>query len=280
MSGFAALCGALVGFGVFLVMVGLRGVEPGASERRASRRLDRVGLRLALALVAGGIMALLTRWPVAALLAAVVGTAAPSLVGGGAARRAAIARTEAVAAWTEMLRDTMAASAGIEQAIVVSAPVAPPPIRAEVRLLAARLERQRLAPALAGFAATLADPTADLVVSALVLASRRQARRLGELLGTLAEAAREQANMRLRVDAGRARTRTAVRVITATTLAFALGLVALNRGYLAPYDSVVGQLVLLVVGACFAAALWWLAAMARVAAPERFLSPAEEGDQR
>ena len=276
MSGFAALCGALVGFGIFLVAVGLRGVEPGAaSERRASRRLDRAGLRLVLALAAGAVMALLTRWPVAALLAAAVGFAAPSLVGGRAARRAAIARTEAVAAWTEMLRDTMAAAAGIEQAIIITAPVAPPPIRAEVATLAARLERERLVPSLQEFAEALDDPTGDLVVSALILASERQARRLGELLGTLAGAAREQASMRLRVEAGRARIRTAVRVITVTTLAFALALVALNRGYLEPYDTLAGQVVLVVVGACFGAALWWLASMARVGAPERFL--AEEG---
>ena len=280
MSAFAALCGALVGFGVFLVVSGLRGVEPGeTSERRAPRRLDRVGLRLALALAAGGVVALLTRWPVAALLAAAVGAAAPSLVGGGAARRSAIARTEAVAAWTEMLRDTMAAAAGIEQAIMVSAPVAPAAIRAEVLTLAARLERERLVPSLRDFAPALADPTGDLVVSALVLASERQARRLGDLLGTLAGAAREHANMALRVEAGRARTRTAVRVITATTVAFALGLVAFNRGYLHPYDSVLGQVVLGLVGACFGGAFWWLATMARVAAPDRFLAAAEE-DQR
>ena len=278
MSAVGAVFGALVGFGVVLLVLGLRGVEPHAARPRwPTRRPEQLVLRLALGVGAGVVIGLLTRWPVAALLAAALGVAGPSLVGGGAARRAAVARTEAVAAWAEMLRDTMAAAAGIEQAIMATAAVAPPPIREEVRHLAARLERERLVPALREFAEALGDPTADLVVSALVLASQRQARRLGELLGTLARAAREQADMRLRVEAGRSRTRTAVRVITATTLAFALALVVLNRGYLDPYDSLVGQLVLMMVGACFGGAFWWLAAMARVGTPERFLA---NGGQR
>ena len=271
-----ALAGAVVGFGVLLVAMGLRGVEPGAApRRRPPRRLEHATLRLGLSLGAGVVVALFTRWPAAALLAAAVGFAGPSLLGGGAARRAAIARTEAVAAWAEMLRDTMAAAAGIEQAIMATAPVAPPPIRAEVSALAARLEREQLVPSLEEFAEALSDPTGDLVVSALILASERHARRLGELLGTLATAAREQASMRLRVEAGRARIRTAVRVITGTTVVFAAALVALNRTYLDPYDTLAGQVVLVVVGACFAGALWWLGSMVKVSAPQRFL--AEDG---
>ena len=44
---------------------------------------------------------------------------------------------------------------------------------------------------------------------ALILAAEHQAQRLGELLGSLAQAARDQATMGLRVEGGRARTRTA-----------------------------------------------------------------------
>jgi hypothetical protein len=58
----------------------------------------------------------------------------------------------------------------------------------------------------------------------------------------------------------------------------AVGLVVLNRGYLTPYDSAAGQLVLGLVGLLFGGAFWWLAQMARVPAPERLLAaePAEE----
>jgi len=273
----AALWGAGVGLGLLAVVAGLRGAGrprlPRALRPGTLGRLDRGMLRLGLAVGAGVLVGAITRWPVGALLAAGAGALLPDLAGGATAQQAAVARAEAVAAWAEMLRDTLAGAAGLEQAIVASAPVAPVPIRPQVLALAARLERPsaRLVPALHDFADELADPTADLVVAALVLASQRQARRLGELLGALARAARDDATMRLRVEAGRARTRTSVRVVVGVTLAMAAGLVAFNRGYLAPYDSAFGQLVLAGVGALFATAFWWLARMARVEVPERLL---------
>jgi Flp pilus assembly protein TadB len=192
---------------------------------------------------------------------------------GGAKRHSvAVGRIEAIAGWAEMLRDTMAGSAGLEQAIVATAPLAPVPIRVEVTTLAIRLEGERLAPALRAFADEVADPTCDLVVAALILAAEHQAQRLGELLGSLAAAARDQATMRLRVEAGRARTRTSVKVIVGATGTLVLGLALFNRGYLAPYDTAVGQLVLLLVGGIFAIAFVWLSRMTRPASVERFLN--------
>lgn len=55
---------------------------------------------------------------------ALITVSALRALGGGAERRAFIRRTEAVAAWTERVRDTMAGAAGLEEAIVATAPVA------------------------------------------------------------------------------------------------------------------------------------------------------------
>ncbi len=282
MTALALLCGAGVGLGLLLIIMGAGGrpPRPPAAGRRdhASVLVERLGLRLVLAAGAGVLVGLVTRWPVGALLAAAAGALAPELAGGTADQKATVARTEAVAGWAEMLRDTLAGAAGLEQAIIATAPVAPAPIRPEVAALAARLDRQRLTVALRAFAEELADPTGDLVVAALVLASERQARRLGELLGALARAARDDATMRLRVEAGRARTRTSARIVVGATVAMAAGLVVLNRGYLAPYDSALGQLVLGLVGLLFGGAFWWLSRMARIPAPERLLAAEPDGE--
>jgi tight adherence protein B len=88
-----------------------------------------------------------------------------------------------------------------------------------------------------------------------------------------ARAARDDATMRLRVETGRARTRTSARIVVGVTLAMAAGLVATNRGYLAPYNSAFGQLILAGVGGLFAVAFWSLGRMARIQAPQRLLSP-------
>ena len=282
MSELAAICGAVVGLGLALVLAGLRGVELPRPSRLASawnrRQLERSTLRLACAVGAGVLVGALTGWPVAALLGAAAGFGAPALLSGTKGRAEQIARIEAVAGWAEMLRDTLAGSAGLEQAIVATAPLVPLPIRAEVVTLAVRLEGERLGPALRAFADEVADPTCDLVVAALVLAAEHQAQRLGELLGSLAVAARDQATMRLRVEAGRARTRTSVKVIVGVTGAVVAGLALLNRGYLAPYDTAVGQLVLLLVGIVFSVAFVWLARMTKPASVERFLASAIQGD--
>ncbi len=277
MSALAALCGTGVGLGLVLVTAGWRGVDlPHPTRPLDRRRVERVNLRLGLAAGAAVVVGAATGWPVGAVLAALAGWGALSLLGGARRHQAAVGRIEAVAGWAEMLRDTMAGSAGLEQAIIATATLAPLPIRAAVATLAVRLEGERLAPALRAFADDVADPTCDLVVAALVLAAEHQAQRLGELLGSLAAAARDQATMRLRVEAGRARTRTSVKVIVGATGALVLGLALFNRGYLAPYDTATGQLVLALVGGVFALAFVWLARMTRPATVERFLTGAEQ----
>jgi Flp pilus assembly protein TadB len=172
-----------------------------------------------------------------------------------------------------MLRDTLSAAAGLEQAITATAEVSPVPIRPEVMALATALESERLVPALRDFANKLADPTGDLVVAALVLAAGHEARKLSDLLGSLAGAARDQAAMQLRIDAGRARIRTSTNVVIGSTLFIAVGLLVLNRSYLQPFGTPLGQAVLAIIGGVFGFSFWWLERMGRPRRPERFLVP-------
>jgi tight adherence protein B len=270
-----ALLGAGAGLGVVLVMAGLRPTASAPPRRRhllSGLRRDRLVGRLGLAAGGGVVLGALTGWPVAAVLAGAGGYALPTLLAGRGERTRQVARTEAIAGWAEMLRDTLSAAAGLEQAILATAPVAPVPIRTEVLALAERLGSERLIPALRQFATELADPIGDLVVAALVLASGNEARRLAELLSSLAAAARDQAAMQLRIEAGRARIRTSSRVVVGATLTFAGGLIILNRSFLSPFGTPVGQFMLGVIGLLFAGAFVWLARLGRPTVPERFLA--------
>lgn len=277
----AAALGMGAGLGMLLIVAGSRTPLASAPSRRtglvraARGRVGdrRVVLRLAIAVGVGVLAGVLTGWVVGAVLAAAAVWFLPRLVGPDHAHVRRVARIEAIASWTEMLRDVLSAAAGLEQAVLATAPLAPAAIRGEVATLAARLESgQRLAPALRALARELDDPTADLVLAALVLAAEHQARQLGDLLGSLATTARGQAAMRMRVETGRARTRTSVRVIAATTLAFAAGVVVFNRAYLDVYNSATGQVVLLTIGALFAAGFAWLARIATSGAQARVLT--------
>jgi tight adherence protein B len=273
----AGVLGALFALGVVTFAVAMRPAAPAEARFRrrsgpsARERFENLALRVALGVGAAIVVGALTRWPMAALMVGVGGFLAPSLLGGEARRKAQLERVEAIASWAEMLRDTMAGSGGLEQSIVATAGVAPRAIRPEVLRLAARLERDRLAPALREFADEIDDPSGDLVVAALILAADKSPKRLGDLLGRLAAFARSEVNMRMRIEAGRSRTRTSVKVITVATTLFAVFLLIFNRHYLHPYDTAVGQAVLGLIGVCFGSSFYWLSRSLRIDVEERFL---------
>jgi len=185
---------------------------------------------------------------------------------------AGAARLEALATWTESLRDTIAGAVGLEQAIPATAATAHPLIRPHLLRLVGRTEaRQPLSVALRRLAADLADPSADLVVAALILNAELRGPGLRQTLTALAASAREEVEMRRRIEAGRRGIRRGVRIVVGVTVGF-VGLLALfNREYLRAYDSPVGQGALLVVVGVFASGFLMLRRLAVVDMPDRFL---------
>jgi tight adherence protein B len=271
------LLGTGLGTGLILIAWGIRPVVPVPAPARMPRFPD-LPVRAARTVVAGLVAGLVTRWPVAIAAGAGFGFFSGDLLSGGSRRHHEIDKSEAIAAWAEMLRDTISAVSGLEEAIVVTAHLAPLEIRTAVTDLVIRLERESLSASLAQLCDDLADPTADLVIAALSLAARGEAKELADLLSSLAETARDNAFLRIRVDAVRARTRTAVQIISSVTVAMLALLLLLNRAYLRPFGTAVGQATLVVIFAGFAGGLTWLSAMSRFQAPERFIVSIAEED--
>lgn len=269
-----SIAGLLLAVGVWIVIAGVRGV----SERGPSRRpisWDQLWWRGGLIVAAVATAWALTGWPAAGVLGGGAAAVAPLLSGTRRRREELNARSDALASWAEMLRDTITAHAGLREAIALTARVAPAPIRKEVQLLAVRAEREPLTTALRHFAVEVADPVADLIVAALVIAAERQAQRLAELLTQIAGSAREQSAMRLRVETGRARTYASSRALVTITFALAVILLVFSPTFMSPYDSATGQVVLMVIGALFAGALWTLVQLGRPVAPPRLLAGIE-----
>lgn len=271
-----AVVGLLAAAGVWIAIAGIRGVAIHERRRRVVD-VDGIWWRAALVLAGFVIAFVITGWLAAGVLAGACAWVAPLLIGVRAGRDRLTLRSDAVASWTEMLRDTIASHAGLQEAIAVTSRVAPPPIRAEVQQLAIRAERDTLTNALRRFAEDLDDPVADLVVASLVIAAERQAQRLAELLGQISAAARDQAAMRLRVETGRARTYASSRALVVITFGLAMLLLLFAPSFMEPYDSVTGQFVLIGIGALFAGALWGLVLLGRPAASPRLLSGIERG---
>jgi len=276
MSAFViAALAAGVGLGLLLVVAGvsgrpvLEGIGGGARRVIGGPGVTRVASCAGAFVVVWAV----TGWIVGGVLAALAVMALPGVLGGRAQREKAIARTEAVASWTEMIRDSIVAASGLEEAIVATASVAPAPIETEVRRLVLRLEHQRLPDALVAFGEDLDHPSGDLV-AALVIAARMEASDLSSLLSRLAEATRGEARMRIRVEVGRSRVRTATKVIVGVVAVAVVFLALVNREYLEVYDTPAGQFVLAIVGAIFATGGWLLTRMARIDLPDRFTARA------
>jgi len=240
----------------------LRSLWPtSATGRRRTTAIDLPSL--VLATVSGVAAVAITGWPVAGLLAGIAVYGVPRLLRQTSAA-ASITTLEAIATWTEMLHGTLAASAGLGQAIMATADLSPAPIRGATEQLAAQI-RSGVEPrvALLRFADEVADPCADRVVCSLLLAFSSRAQRLGELLSALAESTREEVSLRLRVETSRASVRSGVRTVVVFSVAFAALLAVFARSYLAPFGTASGQLILLAVGGLYAAGLILMVALAR-----------------
>ncbi len=211
------LVGAMVGAAGVLLVWSMRPQEARSVARPPSTLLPRLratGSQIPLAVGAGLLILLLTRWPVLAVAAAVLVIFAPTLFGGAGSEKRSIARLEGLAAWTESLRDTIAGAVGLEQAIPATAYAASPAIAGHLTTLADRLRvRTPLPIALQGLADDLDDSSADLILAALILNSRLRGPGLREVLTSLADSAREELEMRRRVSAGRASTRRSVQIV-------------------------------------------------------------------
>ncbi|MFE2063196.1 type II secretion system F family protein [Streptomyces sp. NPDC059467] len=275
---YALGCGLAVGGGLALLVLAIRGLpakpdhEKQKANERAAELIRFAGQRGSLAAIIGLAVLLLTRWAVAGVAAGVLVFFWDKLFGGAGEERAAMKRVEALASWTESLRDTIAGAVGLEQAIPASARASAPILRPHLDALVDRLRsRTPLPDALQHLADEINDASADIIVAALILNARLRGPGLRQVLGALAKSAREEVDMRQRVMAQRASTRRSVQIVVAVSIAFVLGLSVFNREFVAPYGTAVGQLVLAVVCGLFALGFWWLRKLSTIETPERFL---------
>jgi tight adherence protein B len=246
--------------------------EASPARRRVDPSLLRSAMpRVALAGFSAVVVGLATGWPVAVPITAVAVYGLPKLLDRTAAV-VSIEKLEAIATWTEMLQGTLAASAGLTQAIVATAALSPGPIRGSASRLSARLTAgSHPRDALLQFADELGDPSVDRVVCALVLAVSARAQRLGDLLSALADSTREEVALRLRIETSRSSVRSGVRTVVVFSVVFAAGLTLLAHSYLEPFGSAPGQAVLGAVGLLYGIGLAAMVSLSRPPAPVRML---------
>ncbi|GAA0959226.1 type II secretion system F family protein [Actinocorallia libanotica] len=275
----ALFAGGVAAAGLVLLVMAVRGMpaRPGRRTPRSREELIKaVTTRTGIAIIAGLGALVVTRWVVVAAGIALLVLGWESVAGGAAEERRSMARLEGLASWAESLRDTIAGAVGLEQAIPSSVRAAAPALQPPLRALVDRMHtRVPLPEALRRFADDLDDSSADLIVAALILNARLRGPGLREMLGALATSARTELEMRRRVAAYRASTRRSVQIVVIFSVGFALALTVLNPGYVAPYGTFLGQVVLAAVVGLYALGFFWLRRLAKFQLPQRLLGAAE-----
>ena len=270
-----ACCGAAFGLGIFATYSIFKTTKFLNSRIRFSFAEIIVKFLKSLNYLGGPVVAILvfliTNWLIVSVVLGLVVIAVPALKSKQRLRRDERGLADAIATWTEQLRDTLAGAHGLEQAIVATSVHAPLAISSAVSRLSAQIQYGKLSDGLRRFAEDVDHPISDFVAAALITATEYQARDLAQLLGHLAQCAREEGRMRTRIWVGRARTRSSVRIISFVVVSFVSALVVFNRDYLNVYSSFEGQVILSGIFVLFGCSLIMLDQFSRIAAPQRFI---------
>ena len=270
----AIVAGATLSFGALLIVTALLPTRAEA-EPVVLRRMDvrRLGSRALVAVMVGVMVLAATRWVLPALVCGAMGWWVTGLIADRDRRGPGeLERVEALATWTEQLRDVLMAGDQPIGAIQATVATCPGPVRPQVRALASRLGRQPEQVVLRQFADDLDDPTADLIAAGLLVALTKGGR-AERVLSSLAQQARHQAERRKLLEAEREPARREVWWVTGLMTAQLIGgLVFARSSYLAPYRTLGGQIVLCVLLGAFLALIVYVQRLSRFTRPARFLS--------
>jgi Flp pilus assembly protein TadB len=270
-----ALAGALVVGGLIVLVVGLRPspIVERPSRPRKVRTVTRQTRMLLLGGLAAGIVAfLVTGWVLALVIVPVAFVGLPILLSSSSAAQR-IERLEAMEEWSRSLSGVLTVGVGLEQALVATLRSTPAAIAPEVTRLVARLRARWVTEdALRAFADELDDATGDLVAANLILGSRRRGAGLASVLEGLAESVAADVRARRQVEADRAKPRATARWVTLISVGV-LVILAVSGTYVEPYQSALGQVILVALLAMYVATLVWMKRMAIGRAMPRFLAP-------
>ncbi len=271
----------LVGVGAGLLIIGLFSVVAGLSSadrpRRAASRLVsrwrvvwlswprerrvRAGAGVALGLL----ITLFTGFVPALVLAPALLVVLPELLRNQP--QPELELLEALDRWVRVLTASVRTGKSITDAVRSTRPQLPASLVTPVNALVARLDaRWPLAEALQQMADEVDSADADAVLAALILVGERGGVGASATLGALSDSLQDRLRAMREISAERAKPMVVVRQVTAITL-LALGVgYIVAPGYFAPFNTPLGQVLMVALGCAY---LVSLAALRRIATPRR-----------
>ncbi len=195
-----------------------------------------------------------TGWVVAGLFGFVAGWALPDISSSFAAQRRSVNEVEAYEIWTAQLANLISAGNHISNSISISQAGAPIAIRESVQTLAAEVEILGLLPALDNFAERARSPYSDQLVLGLKVAYEGGTK-IAEVFQELSDVFRKEIEVLKRAESSRQAVNTQILLSLGVSFALVIILVVINRGYLEPFDTGIGQVFLAISVTLFSSAL-------------------------
>lgn len=251
-----------------------RALRPPPPRRSPALRVEIDQRTVATAMAAGAVVLLMTRWPIAALAAAVLAGGWRYLFAASQAT-AARRRLDAIAKWLEDLRDLQAGSnLDLAETLSQSATRAPKEIERQLVDFSARVAHHvPLTDALVDLADDLDHPVADTAVASMVFAAgHASGSALGATFAQLAETARDELTARDRIDRMRVNFERSMRRMLAILGVLLVYLVVVAPEVLEPYRTSAGQAWMIVPIAIWAGSLLWLRQLSRYERASRFVA--------
>lgn len=251
-------------------------VRPRRSTSLLARRRSHLasGNALIVAVVAGLVVLLVTRWPVVAAGTIALVVVWPKLFAGKSAtvdRR----RLDGIAKWLEDLRDLqLGSNLDLVEALTESAKRAPTVIETELSRMAGRLgHHMPLRDALVHLADELDHSVSDTAVASMLFAAgHASGSALQDTFAQLAVTARDELTARDRIDRLRANFERSMRRMLAILGGLVAYMIVVASETVEPYRSPVGQIWLLLPLSIWAISLVWLRNLSRYERAGRFVS--------
>jgi tight adherence protein B len=200
---------------------------------------------LGAGLVAGIVAQYLLGWLLVSVVAAGLGMIAPFLYYAERHDRRRAAIQTALADAISQLRDGIRSGLSVQEALVGLARNGPQALRTDFSILVREARLIGFEPALRGMRDRLADPVFDIVAAALVLNDRVGGRNVTQVLDRLAQATRSQQRIQQELRAYQGRNVLSARIVAAVPLLVLLAIRTISPEYLALFDTVPGQLLLM-----------------------------------
>lgn len=255
------LLGTILGLGALLVFDGIARPE---SRFDVLKLASRIGRRGAAAALGGGAALFVTGWTAAAIAGGVLGFLVPSVISKSRSDKRRLARSEAIAQVAARIRDSLRAGIGIQDALIHASRKAPAVVAADMHRLVADARVSGLSGAAQGLAQRISDPAGDLFASALGLADRLGPKHTSELLDSLAESTTARVAVLREARARQAQNRLTARIAAAAPVLLLIAIRHSNPAFLEPFNTVAGQMVLILTFALIACGYFVMIHMGRI----------------